>query len=231
MVEAVAYGRCVVDGLAVRALAIVGIECPQHFLCRRQRAERMQLCVCPFLHLVQQVEASVTFIIIIRESVGELDAVVVLLVEGEGQFGNKAEVMRAVDVGAVTVPEVGCSISFGVVQQVVLEDILVSVVEVIAVVEREIDVVVVGRTDVEEAIVVNVDVATRAVPTRGIAVEGIASQQVSRVWRHQAVHPCFAPALGHVLCQRRTRGVGVVRPMQVFQRDVVVEVHILEGFP
>ena len=69
MVEAVAYGRCVVDGLAVRALAIVGIERPQHFLCRRQRAERMQLCVRPFLHLVQQVETSVAFIIIIRDSI------------------------------------------------------------------------------------------------------------------------------------------------------------------
>ena len=156
---------------------------------------------------------------------------VVLLVEGEGQFGNKAEVVRAVDVGAVTVPEVGCSISFGVVQQVVLEDVLVSVAEGVTVVDEEVNVVVVGRTDVEEAIVVNVDVATRAVPTRGVAVEGIAAQQVPRVWRHQAVHPCFAPALGHVLCQRRTRGVGVVRPMQVFQRDAVVEVYVLEGFP
>ena len=191
----------------------------------------MQLCVRPFLHLVQQVETSVAFIIIIRDSIGELNAMVVLLVEGEGQFGNKAEVMRAVDVGAVTVPEVGCSISFGVVQQVVLEDILVSVAEGVTVVDEEVNVVVVGRTDVEEAIVVNVDVATRALSTRDVAVEGIASQQVSRVWRHQAVHPCFAPALCHVLCQRRTRGVGVVRPVQVLQRDVVVEVYVLEGFP
>ena len=191
----------------------------------------MQLYVRPFFHHVQQVKASVAFIITIRESVGELDVVVVLLVKGERQLGCDTEVVRAVFVGTVTVPEVGCSISFGVVQQVVLEDILVSVVEVIAVVEREVDVVVVGRTDIEEAIVVDVDVTTRAVPTRGVAVEGIAAQQVPCIRRHQAVHPCLAPALCHVLCQRRTRGVGVVRPVQVFQRDVVVEVYVLEGFP
>ena len=103
MIEAVAYGRCVVDGLAVRALAVVGIERPQHFLCRRQRAERMQLCVRPFLHLVQQVETPVTFIIIIRESVFNLNVVVVLLVKGEGQFGVDTDVVCAVDVGTITV--------------------------------------------------------------------------------------------------------------------------------
>ena len=116
MTEAVAYVWCVVDGLAVRALAVVGIERSQHFLCRRQRAERMQLCVRPFFHLVQQVETPVTFIIIIRESVFNLNVVVVLLVEGEGQFGNKAEVVCAVDVGTVTVPEVGCRLSLWVIQ-------------------------------------------------------------------------------------------------------------------
>ena len=191
----------------------------------------MQLCVRPFFHHVQQVEASVAFIITIRESVGELDVVVVLLVKGERQLGCDTEVVRAVFIGTITVSEIGSCCRLRVVQQVVLEDVLVSVVEVIAVVEREVDVVVVGRTDIEEAIVVDVDVTARAVPTRSVAVEGIAAQQAPRVWRHQAVHPCLAPALCHVLCQRRTRGVGVVRPVQVFQRDVVVEVYILEGFP
>ena len=155
----------------------------------------------------------------------------VLFVERERQTGRETGIMRAVDIGTITVSEVGFCRRLGIVQKVMLESVLVSVAKSVSVGEVETDVIVMGRARVEEAVVLQAVVATNAVTARNGAVEGISAQKLSRIWRHQAVHPGFPPVRRNVLCKRRTRGIGEVRPMQVFQRGSMVEVTVFECSP
>ena len=155
----------------------------------------------------------------------------VVAAEHERQTGLDAGIVCAVIVGTIPVPEVRFHCRLGIVQQVMLEGVLVSVAIIIVVGEFETDEIVMGRTCVEEAPVLQAVVTTNAVPPRKGAVQGIAAQKLSRIWCHQTVHPSLSPTSRNILCKRGTCGVGEVRPMQVFQRGTVVEVHSLERSP
>ena len=112
-----------------------------------------------------------------------------------------------------------------------LEDVLVAVTEPVTVVQGEIDVVVMSRADIGETLVLQLDVAACAMTVRGGAVQGIVAQELAGVGSHQAIHPCLPPPRSDVLCQRGTGRLGVVRPMQVLQRDIMVEIQSLECLP